>query len=180
MSLLKNEIDYQHFMSAALGQAKTSLQAGEFPVGCVLVHQYKIVASGRRRGTAAGGRNETDHAEILALQEFFELESAPDPRETTAFCTMEPCLMCFGALLIAGIGEIVYAYEDVMGGGTHCDLSLLPALYSDNPVSIVPGIMRDESLALFKTFFQDPGNNYWKDSRLAAYTLAQLPGRHHM
>ena len=93
---------------------------------------------------------------------------------------MEPCLMCFGALLIAGIGEIVYAYEDVMGGGTHCDLSQLPKLYSSNPASIVPGIMRAESLALFKTFFSSPDNAYWKNSQLAAYTLAQLPGRHHM
>ena len=180
MSPFENEIDYQHFMSSALDQADEALQAGEFPVGCVLVHQYKVVASGRRRGTASGSRNETDHAEILALQEFYALENAPNPREMTLFCTMEPCLMCFGALLIAGIGEIVYAYEDVMGGGTHCDLSQLPALYRDNPVSIVPGIMRAESLALFKTFFSAPGNNYWKHSQLAAYTLAQLPGKYHM
>jgi len=180
MSTLENEIDYQHFMSAALEQADTALQAGEFPVGCVLVHQYKVVASGRRRGTASGARNETDHAEILALKEFYELENAPDPREMTAFCTMEPCLMCFGALLIAGIGEIVYAYEDVMGGGTHCDLSRLPTLYSNSPVSIIPGIMRAESLTLFKTFFSAPENDYWENSQLAAYTLAQLPGNHHM
>ena len=180
MGLLEKEIDYHHFMTAALKQADAALQAGEFPVGCVLVHHYQVVAAGRRRGTAEGGRNETDHAEIMALREFYALDNALNPLETIAFCTMEPCLMCFGALLIAGIGEIVYAYEDVMGGGTHCDLSRLPALYSDNPVSIVPGIMRAESLALFKTFFQTPGNDYWKNSRLAAYTLAQLPGKHHM
>jgi len=167
-------------MAAALEQAQEALQAGEFPVGCVLVHQYKVVASGRRQGTAYGGRNETDHAEIMALKSFYELEDAPDPGEMSAFCTMEPCLMCFGALLIAGIGEIVYAYEDVMGGGTHCDLSQLPALYRDNPASIIPGIMRAESLALFKTFFRNSENDYWKESRLAAYTLAQLPGKHHM
>ena len=180
MSLLEKEIDYHHFMSAALEQAGAALQAGEFPVGCVLVHQYRVVAAGRRQGTAEGGRNETDHAEILALREYYALQNAPSPGEMIAFCTMEPCLMCFGALLIAGVGEIVYAYEDVMGGGTHCDLSRLPALYSDSSVSIVPGIMRDESLALFKTFFQAPENDYWQNSRLAAYTLAQLPGKHHM
>jgi len=180
MSPLEKEIDYQHFMTAALDQATQALEAGEFPVGCVLVHQYKVIATGQRRGTAAGGHNETDHAEILALQEYYALENAPDPREVSAFCTMEPCLMCFGALLISGIGEIVYAYEDVMGGATHCDLNGLPALYRDNPVSIIPGIMRAESLTLFKTFFQAPENAYWRASRLAAYTLAQLPEKHHM
>ncbi len=173
MGNLENEIDYQHFMSAALKQAAEALKSGEFPVGCVLVHQYRIIASGTRRGTASGSRNETDHAEILALKELAELETAPDPLEITAFCTLEPCLMCFGALLIAGIGEIVYAYEDVMGGGSHCDLSRLPPLYSDSPVSIIPGIMRAESLELFKAFFDDPDCSYWKESRLAEYTLAQ-------
>ena len=180
MSLLEDEIDYHHFMAAALDQAQAALKAGEFPVGCVLVHEYKVIASGRRQGTASGGRNETDHAEIMALKSFYELEDRPDPGKMSAFCTMEPCLMCFGALLIAGIGEIVYAYEDVMGGGTHCDLSPLPAMYRESPVSIIPGIMRAKSLALFKTFFQDSENDYWKNSRLAAYTLAQLPGKHHM
>ena len=107
MSPLEKEIDYRHFMSVALEQAEESLQAGEFPVGCVLIHQYKVVASGRRRGTASGQPNETDHAEIMALKEYYDLENAPDPAEMTAFCTMEPCLMCFGALMIAGIGEIV-------------------------------------------------------------------------
>ena len=173
MSTLANETDYRHFMSAALEQAETALQAGEFPVGCVLVHQYRVIAAGRRRGTASGERNETDHAEILALRDYYALENRPDPRQTTAFCTMEPCLMCFGALLIAGIGEIVYAYEDVMGGGTHCDLSRLPALYRNSPVSVVPGIGRTESLSLFKRFFNTPGNDYWENSPLATYTLAQ-------
>ncbi len=66
-----------------------------------------------------------------------------------------------------------YAYEDVMGGGTHCDLSQLPPLYRDNPVAIVPGILRAESLALFKAFFNDPDCRYWNKSQLAEYTLAQ-------
>ena len=173
MSPLESEIDYQHFMSTAINLAAEALETGEFPVGCIMVHQYKVIASGTRSGTAAESRNETDHAEILALKRLAQLEDRPDPGKITVFCTLEPCLMCFGALLIAGIGEIVYAYEDVMGGGTHCDLSRLPPLYSDNPVSIVPGIMRKESLALFKAFFNDPGSDYWKGSLLAEYTLGR-------
>ena len=149
-------------------------------MGCVLVHQYKVIASGQRQGTASGGRNETDHAEIMALKQYYTVASPPDPGEITAFCTLEPCLMCFGAFIIAGIGEIVYAYEDIMGGGTHCNLSQLPTLYSASPVCIMPGILRTESLALFKTFFSDSGNAYWQDSQLAAYTLNQLSAKHHM
>ena len=127
MSSLENEVDYQHFMTAALDQATQALEAGEFPVGCVLVHQYRVIASGQRRGTAAGGRNETDHAEMMALQAYYALENAPDPNEITAFCTMEPCLMCLASLVLSGIRTIVYGYEDVMGGAARCDDRRVPA-----------------------------------------------------
>ncbi len=96
-----------------------------------------------------------------------------DRSEFTLFCTMEPCLMCFGAILLSGIGKIVYAYEDIMGGGTRCDLTKLPPLYKNRQISIVPNILREESLELFKTFFANPENNYWKGSLLAEYTLSQ-------
>ena len=84
---------------------------------------------------------------------------------------MEPCLMCYSALILAGIGNIVYAYEDVMGGGTGCDLSQLNPLYKNSSVKIVPNILRHESLKLFKDYFVDPANVYLKRSLLAEYTL---------
>ena len=86
---------------------------------------------------------------------------------------MEPCLMCLGALVLSGIGEIVYAYEDVMGGGTRCDLTKLTPLYKNFKFSIVPSVLRNESLQLFKAFFQNPKNAYWRGSLLASYTLSQ-------
>lgn len=85
--------------------------------------------------------------------------------------------MCFGALLIHGIGRIVYAYEDAMGGATHCDRSAFAPLYQNMPVTIVPHVLRNESLLLFQRFFSAPENRYLKDSLLAQYTLAQRPER---
>jgi len=161
------------FMVQALKQAECALSAGEFPVGCVIADEKNILAAGSRQGTSGGQANETDHAEIMALRRLAEGGSIENTGSLTVYCTMEPCLMCFGAILISGIHRIVYAYEDVMGGGTGCDLSRLPALYSGAPVEIVPHVMREESLALFKNFFARPGNNYWKNSELAAYTLAK-------
>ena len=160
-------------MIQALKQAELALSAGEFPVGCVIADEKNILVVGSRQGTSGGQANETDHAEIMALRRLFEARSAETAGPLSVYCTMEPCLMCFGAILISGIHRIVYAYEDVMGGGTHCDLSRLPALYSGAPVEIVSHVMREESLALFKIFFARPGNHYWKNSELAAYTLAQ-------
>ena len=91
----------------------------------------------------------------------------------TAYCTMEPCLMCFGALMLHGIGAVVYAYEDAMGGGTRCRRSRLNPLYRNNRIAVRGGVRREESLALFKAFFSDRANRYWHASHLADYTLRQ-------
>jgi tRNA(adenine34) deaminase len=158
-------------MKKALKQAEHALAEGEFPVGCVMVYQEKILVTGSRKGTIGAATNEIDHAEIEALRRLIEIEDKIDPGTITIFCTMEPCLMCYGALILAGVGEIVFAYEDVMGGGTGCDLSQLKPLYKNSPVRVVPGVMRAESLNIFKKYFSNPENNYWKQSLLAEYTL---------
>ncbi len=173
MKTSADQMDYSLFMEKALGLAERALWEGEFPVGCILVYENNIIASGYRTGTRNNTDNEIDHAEIVALRDLSKHEKEVDKSKTTLFCTMEPCLMCFGAILLSGIKRIVYAYEDVMGGGTNCDLSTLPPLYRDQQISIVPDILRERSLNLFKEFFQNPGNVYWKDSPLAEYTLSQ-------
>jgi len=164
-------MDHEYYMKIALKEAKLALAAGEFPVGCVLVYQDKVLVTGARRFSTGSKRNEIDHAEIVALRRLSELGDAIDPSRITAFSTMEPCLMCYSALILAGIGSIVYAYEDVMGGGTGCDLSRLTPLYRNSSSKVVPGILRAESLKLFKDFFSAPVNDYLKHSLLAEYTL---------
>jgi tRNA(adenine34) deaminase len=166
-------MDCNHFMDEALAEAAIALAQGEFPVGCVMVYRGRIVARASRRGTAAGGRNELDHAEMVALRQFARLDEVLEPAGVTVFCTMEPCLMCFGALILAGIGEVVFAYEDAMGGGTGCDRSQMKALYRDSPIVVRPHVRRSESLALFQKFFADPANRYWQGSLLAEYTLGR-------
>jgi tRNA(adenine34) deaminase len=165
--------DDRYFMQKALEEARAALAAGEFPVGCVLVGGNTILASGRRRGTAQASPNEIDHAEMVALHRLIALKTDRGRSNLTAFCTMEPCLMCYAALLLNGAQRIVYAYEDAMGGGTGCDLGTLPALYRQNAVKVVPGVLRQESLELFKAFFGKPANHYWRSSLLAEYTLSQ-------
>jgi tRNA(adenine34) deaminase len=159
-------------MDLALVQARAALERGEFPVGCVLVHEGQVVATGSRSHTR-GRVSELDHAEILALRALQELESAIDPAELTVYATMEPCLMCFATLILNGIRRIVYGYEDVMGGGTHLELDRLNPLYAAMTIEVVPHVRREESLALFQQFFADPAQSYWPDSLLARYTLAQ-------
>ncbi len=164
--------DDEIYMALALKEAEAALALGEFPVGCVIVKGTDVVATGARRGTTTATKkraNELEHAEILAL---YHLEAMGLGGEgLTLYCTMEPCLMCFAAIMLAGIKTVVYAYEDVMGGGTRCDLKTLPPLYRDAGIRVVPGVMRRESLGLFCRFFNRAQNFYWRGSLLEQYTL---------
>ena len=160
-------------MQEALQEAKEALKAGEFPVGCVMVHEDTIISRGRRINSKAPNDNELDHAEIVTLRELCALHPKIDRSKIVVYSTMEPCLMCYVTLLLNGICKIVYGYEDVMGGGTNLNLKSLNPLYREMPVEIISHVLRPESLALFRTFFTAPDNTYWQDSPLALYTLAQ-------
>ncbi len=166
-------MDHEHFMKKALEQAEDALAQGEFPVGCVLVHREEVLVTGARTGTSGDGKNELDHAEMVALRRLIELDTPVNHGNVTIFCTMEPCLMCYAALILAGIGKIVYAYEDVMGGGMSCELSRLRPLYQNSAIAVVADVLRTESLKLFQAYFSNPVSTYWKNSLLAEYTLAQ-------
>ena len=160
-------------MHAALNEAQKALESGEFPVGCVMVHDGKIVSAGQRINSKVPTDNELDHAEMVALRNLYEEHPEIDRGEIIVYSTMEPCLMCYGTLLLNGIRKIVYGYEDIMGGGTNLDLNKLAPLYREMSVEIIPHVLRRESLELFRIFFTNQENTYWQDSHLAQYTLSQ-------
>lgn len=164
--------DEKH-MREALGEARYALDAGNFPVGCVIACGAEILTRGRRTNSRGESTNELDHAEISALRCLLDEHPAIAPAEVTIYATMEPCLMCYSTMILNGIRRIVYAYEDAMGGGTNLDLSSLRPLYQDMQVEVIPHICRPESLDLFRKFFNNPENDYWQDSLLAEYTLRQ-------
>jgi tRNA(adenine34) deaminase len=166
-------MDYEFFMSKALEKARQALSLGEFPVGCVIVYENRVLVTGARLHSRSDNKNELDHAEMLALRRLVEIDEDIDREKITLFSTLEPCLMCYAALILNGIRHIVYAYEDVMGGGTNIDLKMLNPFYKDMKISVIPHVLRQESLQLVKRFFSDPQNGYLKETLLAQYTLKQ-------
>lgn len=171
--LIKDE----KYMTIALQQAAEALAVHEFPVGCVMVCDDKIVASGKRTNTY-GTVNEMDHAEIVALRALLDLDETVNPADVTVYSTMEPCLMCFSTLLVNGVTKFVYSYEDVMGGGTNLPLKKLSPLYKDLIIHITAGVLREQSLELFKTYFTSSETTYLRETLLAEYTVNQ-PCLHH-
>ncbi len=162
---------HEKHMESALNEAREALQDNEFPVGCVIIHNAKIIATGSRKRSQEA--NEMDHAEILALREL--ITSRPDisPNEVTVYSTLEPCLMCYATMIISGVRHIVYGYEDAMGGGTDLNLAALPYLYKKMDIEITPFVLRKPSLMLFKEFFSQSSNDYLQDTMLAEYTRDQ-------
>ena len=170
--LEKVMIRHEYFMGQALVEARSAFDAGEFPVGCVIVYRDRVVACGKRKNSH-GQVNELDHAEMAALRSLLSNDKGIDPGEVTVYSTMEPCLMCFSALLVNGVKKYVYSYEDVMGGGMNLPLNMLAPLYSEMKISITGDVLREKSLQLFKDFFSSPDCDYLKDTLLASYTLKQ-------
>ena len=168
-------MDYEFFMSKALEEARQALSMGEFPVGCVIVYENGVLVTGTRHDSGPDNQNELDHAEMLALRRLVNIDEEIDREKVTLFSTLEPCLMCYTAIIVNGIRRIVYAYEDVMGGGTNIDLKRLNPFYRDMKITVIRHVLRQESLKLIKEFFSDPQRDYLKGSLLAQYTLNQLP-----
>jgi tRNA(adenine34) deaminase len=177
------------FMNKALALAAESLESGEFPVGCVLVANEMVVAEGNRKKSAGEVVNEIDHAEMIALKSWASQGYPFRSSGVTAYTTLEPCMMCLGALILNGVKRIVYAFEDVMGGATGIDFTTPLSAVSvvSGPLSkwagdhlylsfgnnITGGVERKASLMLFKRFFLDESNSYWKESLLSRHILSQ-------
>ncbi len=166
-------MDHTYFMKQALVEAETALDCGEFPVGCVLAVDGKIVARGHRQNSTEGALNEIDHAEVVTLRKLLRDLPGTDCGRIVSYSTMEPCLMCFSTMLLSGVRRFVYGYEDLMGGGTNLPLYQLNPLYAgmQSQLEVEAGVLRQECLVLFQRFFQN--YSYWQDSLLARYTLAQ-------
>jgi tRNA(adenine34) deaminase len=164
-------MNHEKYMREALVEAEQALAEHEFPVGCVLVLDNEIVARGHRQNSTAEECNEIDHAEVVTLRNLLDVQPQIDCSRLVAYSTMEPCLMCYATMLLSGIRYFVYAYEDMMGGGTNLPLYQLNPLYAGMQVRVEAGMLRNESLALFQQFFRT--FSYWQDSLLANYTLAQ-------
>ena len=163
-------MNHKRYMREALDEARMALAAGEFPVGCILVLDDRIIARGHRRNSRAGECNELDHAEVVTLRTLLAEKPEIECSRLVAYSTMEPCLMCYSTLLLSGIRHFVYGYEDMMGGGTNLPMYQLNPLYAEMTVQVEAGILRRECLELFQQFFRN--YSYWQDSLLSRYTLA--------
>ena len=139
------------WMREALAQAREALEAGETPVGCVVVREGKIIARARNRREEL--RDPTAHAEVLAIREAARVVGDWRLTGCCMYVTLEPCPMCAGAIINARIPRIYFGASDPKAGscGSVIDLFSLP--YNHKP-EVVRGVMQEECAAVLKNFFR--------------------------
>lgn len=141
------------FMRIALEEAGMAGEEGEVPIGAVLVLGGEVVGRGRNRPIALA--DPSAHAEILALREGAARVKNYRLPGSTLYVTLEPCLMCTGAILQARVGRLVFGAEDPKGGAVSSLYSLLEDSRFNHRVEVTPGVLREECRELLQRFFQE-------------------------
>ena len=151
--IISNEITDprdEYYMSLALRQAEKAFDKDEVPVGAVIVCKGKVIGCGHNQ--TENLNDVTAHAEMIALTAASDNLGGKYLTQCTLYVTLEPCIMCAGALGWSQIGRIVYGASDLKRGFTRfCEDNLSPL----HPRTIVTkGIMEEEATTLMKEFFK--------------------------
>lgn len=142
---------HDEFMRQALALAEEAQALGEVPVGAVVVLGNQVV--GRGRNSPIAQNDPTAHAEMLAIREAcaragnYRLEGA------TLYSTLEPCVMCAGALVAARVATLVFAARDLRFGGVRSKFRLADSDLLNHRVEIVEGVLASDSARLLQNFF---------------------------
>lgn len=141
-------------MQAALAQARAAAEAGEIPVGAVVLGPDGSILA------AAGNRTETDsdptaHAEILALRHTAALRRSPRLPDCDLVVTLEPCPMCAHAISLFRVRRLIFGAYDPKGGGVDHGARVFDAPSCHHRPDIVGGVRETECAALLRDFFQD-------------------------
>ena len=139
------------WMRLALAEARLAGEAGEVPVGAVLVHAEAIIAAGHN--TPIASHDPTAHAEMAALRAGGQALGSYRLTDTTLYVTLEPCVMCAAAMVHARVRRLVFGAWDPRAGaaGSVIDVFALPGL--NHRVDVFGGVLMDECAALLQEFF---------------------------
>jgi tRNA(adenine34) deaminase len=143
----------QHFMGEALRQAAKAYEAGEVPVGAVIVRKGRIIA--RAFNQVELLKDATAHAEMLAITQAEEVAGDWRLTDCTLYATKEPCPMCAGAMVHARLARVVFGASDPKAGAAGSAMNLLQFPTLNHRCQITGGVREKECRALLKNFFTE-------------------------
>lgn len=138
-------------MLEALRQAWRAFQEGEVPIGAVLVHQRTIISRGYNQVEML--KDATAHAEMLCITSGENALENWRLMDTTLYCTIEPCVMCAGAMLLARVPTLVWGAPDLRHGANGSWINLFQYKHPTHQMTIRQGIFKDQCAQLMKDFF---------------------------
>ena len=140
------------YMSEALKEAKIAFEKDEVPVGAVIVHKGRVIA--RAHNQIKLLKDPTAHAEMIAITQaaaYLENERLLD---TTLYCTIEPCAMCAGAMVLGRIKRLVYGAEDPKTGASGSVMDITNNKKLNHRIQVTSGILADRCTGLLQDFFK--------------------------
>ena len=144
-------MDKNSFMEEALIEAKKALKKGEVPVGAVVVLEENVIGRGYNQSITKN--DPTAHAEIMALRDAAMNLKNYRLKDTLVYTTLEPCLMCTGALVHARIKKLIYSASDPKSGVIESNVNLMQSAFLNHKISYEGGILKEESSEILKNFF---------------------------
>jgi len=150
-----NRLD-ELFMEEALHAAQRALEAGEVPVGAVVVCEGRVIAQGWNRNLT--GTDPTAHAEIVALREAGTVVGNHRLGDCELFATIEPCAMCAGALVHARIKRLVYGADDPKAGAVHSVMQVLNHPQLNHSMEVKGGVLAGRCGDILQAFFRQRRN----------------------
>ncbi|NNM44044.1 MAG: nucleoside deaminase [Chlamydiae bacterium] len=139
-------------MNEALLEAKKAFIVGEVPVGAVIVHSGKILV--RSHNLVESLQDASKHAELACMQKAAEILQNWRLLGCTLYCTLEPCSMCAGAMLLFRIPRLVWGAPDVRHGANGSFVDLFSKTHPTHTIDITSGVLQDECSHIIKEFFQ--------------------------
>jgi tRNA(adenine34) deaminase len=143
-------------MESAIAEARLAAEAGEVPIGAVVVNDGAIIARGQNR--VLRDLDPTAHAEIVAMREAAAAVGNYRLLGCTLFVTLEPCAMCAGAMIHARLDRLVFAAADPKAGAAGSVLSVLNHPQLNHQMQVEQGILGEESAELLRSFFREHRN----------------------
>lgn len=139
-------------MEEALNEARLAFEQDEVPVGAILIHEGRIIA--RAHNQMETLKDPSAHAELLALRSGARALGDWRLLDTILYMTLEPCLMCSGALLLARVGRVVYGAPDLRHGAHGSFLNVFETKHPTHTVEVSGGLLEEASAELMRTFFK--------------------------
>jgi tRNA(adenine34) deaminase len=141
-----------HWMSLALEQARLAAQAGEVPVGALVIKENQIIGVGHNRNLL--DNDPTAHAEIVALRQAAARVGNHRLAGCELFATIEPCAMCAGALVHARLARLVYGASDPKAGAVSSVMSVVNHPSLNHRMEVTSGVLEEECSAVLREFFR--------------------------